>query len=144
MEHKSRLGQTGLTSFCLCICSSGRQKLIKNKTQRSSRGSGQPPSLPSPPRPVTTLPGSRAPSVPPKSQASLFFFSFLIIQITTWGEIRAGTGNTGHVLPCSCRSVSLQVVNMPCRTHLGCSSQRPNRLAVTPACHTWGCTHLSI
>lgn len=41
---KSRLGQTGPISFCLCICCFGRQKLIKNKTQRSSRGTGQPPS----------------------------------------------------------------------------------------------------
>lgn len=41
---KSRLGQTGPASFCLCICSSGHQKLFKNKTERSSRGTGQPPS----------------------------------------------------------------------------------------------------
>ena len=50
---KTRLGQTGPASFCLSICFSGHQKLIKNKTQRSSGGTGQPP-LPSPPRPVTT------------------------------------------------------------------------------------------
>lgn len=68
----------------------------------------------------------------------------LIIQITAWVEIRAGTGNTNFVLLCSCSSVSLQVVNIPCRIHLGCSSQQPDQRLVTPLSHRWGCKHLSI
>lgn len=72
------------------------------------------------------------------SGAARLPFVCLIIQITTWGEIRAGTGNTDYVLSCSRSSISLQVVNVPCRIHLGCSSQRPDRLAVTLLGHSWG------
>ena len=109
---KSRLGQTGPASFCLCICSSGRQTLIKNKTQRSSRGTGQPPSPLLPdlsrlPRAAGSVTASRAarPRSPARATAAAgaarLPFVCLIIQVTTWGEIRTGTGNADYVLPCS-------------------------------------------
>lgn len=73
-----------------------------------------------------------------QSSSSRGPFVFLIIQITTWGEIRAGPGSTDYVLSCSCSSTSLQGVSIPCRTHLECGSQQLCRLPGTPLCR--GCS----
>lgn len=69
-------------------------------------------------------------------------FVCLIIQITTWGEIRAGPDNTDYVLSCSCSSPSLQGVSIPRRMHVECGRQQLYRLPGTPLCRTAAPQHL--
>lgn len=142
------LGQTGPESLCLCICSSDGQKLIKNKTQRSSRGTGQAPSrllpelsrLPQAPWLCQGSPGSPAEQCDYRGQSSSGQAALCLLNYSNNNleEIRAGPGNTDYVLSCSCSSISLQGVSIPSRIHLECGSQQLYPLPVTPLCRSHG------